>query len=245
MSAEPAIRPADLPGTERQRAGRITVGDLASRTVLSIGPQQSLRDAARIMTEHGIGALVVLADGELVGILSERDLLRAVAADTDVDTATVAAHMTEDVITAGVDWEVYEAAAEMTDHRIRHLVVTDGPVVFGVLSIRDILLAGQRIELSNGAWAVLRDPLTFTVRERRRLQRRLLGLGAGPTGELDLDAVIAEMIGGWSFEVSPDAEAVAALGPDDHHVLREAVEQELPSLQRAVHPAPGWRGWSD
>lgn len=225
------------------RGRHITVGDLATRQVVSIAPDRSLRAAAQRMDEHGIGAVVVLDDDGLAGILSERDLLGTIAADIDPDAATVRQHMTAEVITVDVDWAVYEAAAAMTDHHIRHLVVTEGSEVFGVLSVRDVLLAGQRIGLRAGAWAVLRDPLTFTVRERRRLQRSLLGLGAGSIADLDLDAVIAEMIGSWSFAATPDQETIAALDPADRRTLHEAVAQELPSLQRAVHPAPGWRTW--
>lgn len=238
--AATADRTPTRDGTRRRRP---RVGDLASQPVVSISPDRSLRAAAKAMDQHGIGAVVVLRGDGLEGILTERDLLHAMAHDVDPDTATVEQHLTADVITVGRDWEVFEAAAEMADHHIRHLVVIDGAEVCGVLSVRDVLLAGQRIELGAGAWVVLRDPLTFTVRERRRLQHLLLSLDRGPTAVLDLDALITELIGSWSFPTPPSVESVAALDPADHRVLRAAVEQELPSLQRAVHPAPGWRRW--
>lgn len=191
------------------------------------------------------GSVVVLEDGRLVGILTERDLLAAVAAGSGLEEATVGEHMTREVVTADGDWEVYEAAAEMTDHHIRHLVVTaDGDVV-GVLSIRDLLLAGQRVELTDGAWVVLRDPLTFSVRERRRLQKRLLDLEAGRLAEADVDGVVAVMVGSWSRDAPrpTDPEDLAGLSDRDRELLRSAVRDELPNLQRAVQPAPGWRHW--
>lgn len=233
------------PAPEAVRGRNVTAGDLATGEVVSIAPDRPLREAARTMDERGVGSIVVFEEDALVGILTERDLMRTMADGVDPDAATVKEHMTTEVVTAGADWEVYEAAAEMTDQHIRHLVVTGGGDVLGVLSVRDVLLAGQRVELTNGSWAVLRDPLTLTVRERRRLQRILLQLSGGSTADLDLDPVIAEMVGSWSFDAATDADAVAALDDADRELLRTAVEEDLPALQRAVHPAPGWRHWRD
>ncbi|HEX2026795.1 MAG TPA: CBS domain-containing protein [Nitriliruptorales bacterium] len=250
-ASETTGSPAGTAGARRarpvlERRTGVKVGDLASGRVVTAGPGHSVRQAARSMRDHGVGSVVVLDDGEqLVGILTERDVLHAVATGTDLDATPVAELMTLEVVTAGPDWEVYEAAAEMTAQRIRHLVVTRGQRVLGVLSIRDVLLAGQRVELTDGNWAVLRDPLTFTIRERRRLQRALLLLDRGPVRQVDLDGLIGELVGSWSFDVAlpADAEALAALPESDRELLRDAVREELPDLQRAVHPAPGWRRW--
>jgi signal-transduction protein with cAMP-binding, CBS, and nucleotidyltransferase domain len=90
-----------------------------------------------------------------------------------------------EIVSVGPDWEIYEAAAEMAARRIRHLVVGEHGKVLGAVSVRDLLLAGQRVELGNGQWAQLRDSLTFTIRERRKLQRFLLALSGVPVGEAD------------------------------------------------------------
>ncbi len=225
----------------------VKVGDLASGDVVSARPGSSLRDAARSMQDRGVGSVVVLDDEhELVGILTERDILRAAAMGSDLDAASVAEFMTSEVVTVAPDWEVYEAAAEMTARHIRHLVVSEGAQVRGVLSIRDLLLAGQRVPLRGGHWAVLRDPLTLTIRERRRLQRCLLELEAGRASQLDVDPLIGELVASWSFDLPlpADAEALASLARTDYELLRAAVIEELPDLQRAVQPAPGWRHWN-
>ncbi len=241
MAADAPLRP---PTIEAHR--HLTAGDLASRPAVAVAPSANLYEAAVIMCEHNIGAVVVLDDRSgLVGILSERDILHAVAKDVDTHAHLVADEMTSDVITVEATWAIHEAASAMTDHQIRHVVVTDATAGLGMLSIRDVLLAGQRIDLGGGHWAVIRDPMGYTVRERRRLQRHLLQLGAGPTQTLDLDPLIAEMIGSWSLREGPTAATVAALPESAHGLLRQAVEQELPSLQRAVHPAPGWRTWAE
>ena len=95
---------------------------------------------------------------------------RSARARADLDSTPVAGFMTREVVTIGPDWQVEEAAVERASRRIRHLVVTEDGRVQGVVSIRDLLLAGRWVDLSGGHWAILRDPRTLTVRERRRLQ---------------------------------------------------------------------------
>ena len=223
----------------------MTVGELATGDVVTAEPTDTLRDAAKRMDAAGVGSVVVLDDGALVGILTERDLLRSVAASEAPDTTPVQQRMTSPVVTVGPDWEVYEAAAEMGDHRIRHLVVTEDGRVVGILSVRDVLLAGQRVPLTGGGWVVLRDPLTFTVRERRRLQKCLLSVEPGPTDQIGVDELIPLIVGAWSLAVAVPAgtAGLSALAAADLDLLRAAVRDELPHLQRSVQPAPGWRRW--
>jgi CBS domain-containing protein len=219
----------------------VRVEDLATSAIVSVAPDQSVREVARAMADRGVGSAVVLTKDRLVGILTERDVLKSVAHGTDLDATPAKEIMTAEVVTVGPDWEVYEAAAEMADKHIRHLVVAEDDRVAGVLSVRDLLLAGQRVELSEGGWVVLRDPLTFAVRERRKLQRYLLQLGGD--AEPDLTDLTGLLVGSWSFDLPlpPDAQTLDKLPPVDRQALDAAVLAELPELQRAVHPSPGWR----
>jgi CBS domain-containing protein len=219
------------------------IGELAASDIVSVGPDALLRHAAQAMTTAKVGMVVVLDDERLAGVMTERDVLRTVAESMDPDKTPVGEVMTRDVITVEPDWEVYEAAAEMAARNIRHLVVAGGDRVVGVVSIRDVLLAGQRVQLADGHWAVLRDPLNFTVRERRKLQRYLLELRGNAEADADLTDMMGLLIGVWSFDADlpPDAETLASLPPEDLAAVREAVLAELPELERAVHPAPGWR----
>jgi len=219
------------------------VGDLATREVVEIGPGRSLFEAARVMAEHRVGAAIVVDDREMVGIVTERDVLGAVARRADLDVTRVEDSMTADVVSVGPDWAVYEATAEMAAHHIRHVVVREGSRILGVLSVRDVLLAGQRVELTSGSWVVLRDPLTFTVRERRRLQRYLLMLRGREPAEFELGGLIGLLVGSWSFEapLPEDPGGLRSIPAADYELLRAAVLAELPDLQRAVHPSPGWR----
>lgn len=219
------------------------IGDLAARELVAVAPADPVRTAARAMTAAGVGTVIVLDEGRLAGILTERDVLRAVAEEIDPDTCPCADVMTRDVVTAAPDWEVYEAAAEMSARHIRHLVVTEADQVIGIVSVRDVLLAGQRVQLTDGHWAVLRDSVTFSVRERRKLQRYLLELRGAGEDDVDLADLLGLLLGSWSFGLAlpPDAATLDTLPEGDYAALREAVLAELPELQRAVHPSPGWR----
>lgn len=219
------------------------VRDLASKKVVEVGPQQSVREASVAMWDNKVGSVVIQENGDLVGILTERDILKAMATSMDADQTPVADLMTRDVITVGPDWEVYEAAAEMSARKIRHLILFEDGKVVGVLSIRDLLLAGQRIELGDGEWAMLRDPLSFSMRERRVLHRHLQKLRDSDWDETAVDDLIRLLVGDWSLtdDDPGDAQRLRSIPEAAHKSLHAAVLSELPSLQRAVHPAPGWR----
>ena len=117
------------------------VRDVASSAVVAVGPAQSLREATQLMAKHRVGSAVVQDAEQLVGILTERDVLNAVASGAEAETVTVQEIMTADVVTVGPDWDLVEAAAEMARRRIRHLVVYEGGQLLGVLSVRDVLPA--------------------------------------------------------------------------------------------------------
>ena len=111
-----------------------------SSVVLTIGPSHTLREAATLMTDKGVGAAVVIdAATPGPGIISERDILNSVGRGEDPDRERVAEHMRDSVITASPDWSLERAAAEMAKRRIRHLVIVDDGNPVGVLSMRDIM----------------------------------------------------------------------------------------------------------
>jgi CBS domain-containing protein len=116
------------------------VRDGMSKLVLSVGPQHTLRDAARLMAERSVGAAVVMdPDGEGPGILTERDVLLSIGAGQDPDTERVADHLTGDVVFAAPDWSLERAAQTMVERGFRHLVVCEGSEMMGVLSVRDVV----------------------------------------------------------------------------------------------------------
>src|SRR4029453_13571229 len=115
------------------------VRDVASSAVVVVGPEHTVRDAARMMAQHHVGSAVVTDAEQLAGILTERDVLKQVARGSDPDDTTVADMMTRDGVTVGPDWDLIGGGEEMARRRIRHLVVFEGGQLLGVLSVRDVL----------------------------------------------------------------------------------------------------------
>ena len=115
-----------------------TVGDLMTRDVLTIDPADSLGEAAEKMIDRGVGALVVSDFGNIIGILTERDILRAAAHRTSSAETRVRQWMTPEVITVPPSMPAAEARQTMLDQNFRHLpVVEDGRPV-GIVSMRDL-----------------------------------------------------------------------------------------------------------
>jgi len=134
----------------------MNVQDGMSRVVLSIGPAHTLREAARLMSQHRVGAAVVVdSDHSGIGILTERDILDSVGAGQNSDTELVANHRTSDVVFASPAWTLEQAASAMVGGNFRHLIVIDGAEVTGLLSMRDIVRcwSGQTSAAAVGASA--------------------------------------------------------------------------------------------
>ena len=126
-----------------------------STVILTVGPGHTLREAARKMTEKGVGAAVVIDEEQPApGLVSERDILGSLGRGEDPDVELVGAHMTEKLISAAPDWSLERAAVEMSSRHIRHLVVVEGGELVGVLSIRDIV----RVWTSEGATSGMEPP---------------------------------------------------------------------------------------
>jgi CBS domain-containing protein len=116
------------------------VSDGMSSVVLTIGPNHSLREAARLMAERNVGAAVVIdPDSPGLGIVTERDILRSLAAGDDPNDEVVCDHLTNELISASPEWSLEQAAETMIEHGFRHLLVVSGAELRGVLSMRDIV----------------------------------------------------------------------------------------------------------
>src|SRR3954447_7251414 len=116
------------------------VRDGMSTTVLSVGPDHTLREAAALMSRRRVGAAVVLdPDGQGPGIITERDLLDSMGAGHGPASERVRAHLPADIVFAAPEWSLEEAAVAMVRGGFRHLVVTAGGEIAGILSVRDIV----------------------------------------------------------------------------------------------------------
>jgi CBS domain-containing protein len=120
-----------------------TLADVVSPNFLTVAPEDTLGEVAERMTAQNTGAVVVRDFGRLIGILTERDMLRAMAARVHTSDARVRQWMTLDPVTAPPDTDLEEAAQIMLDNGFRHLPVVDGSTVLGVVSLRRVL-GGRR-----------------------------------------------------------------------------------------------------
>lgn len=111
------------------------------RPIYSIDAERSVLDAGRYMMEHNIGALPIMRDGELVGMFSERDVMnRVVAAGRAPGTTVISEVMTPNPKSVNVSETVEDCLFLMREFGFRHLPITDGNKLMGVVSLRDILL---------------------------------------------------------------------------------------------------------
>lgn len=116
--------------------------DAKGNDIWYIAPDDSVLDAIRMMAEKGIGALLVMNDAKLVGIVSERDYARKVILKgRSSEKTSVKDIMTAEVVCARPEQSVEECMRAMTENRIRHLPVKQDEEVVGVLSIGDLVKA--------------------------------------------------------------------------------------------------------
>lgn len=114
-----------------------TVADVMKTDVLTVAPEDTIGEAAAKMTEADVGAVVVSDFGRLIGILTERDIMRAVARRTHSSVTRVREWMTADPVTVASSLDAEDAARTMLEHGFRHLPVVDDGRPVGIVSLRD------------------------------------------------------------------------------------------------------------
>jgi CBS domain-containing protein len=115
------------------------VSDLKPRSIIDVSPEDSLREAARHLADDDIGCLAVFDAHGPAGVLSERDLARAVADDADLDETPVEEYMTAAPVRVSADSGLGDAIAKLNEHGVRHLLVDEQGDITGMISIRDIM----------------------------------------------------------------------------------------------------------
>ena len=113
--------------------------DIAVRHLLTVDPKITLRRAAQVMVERGVGCAIAIEKERVAGIITERDLLRAVAAGQSLEETLVSDVMTRDVVSGSPGWDLLKAIKTMTDGGFRHLLVMDMDDPIGIVSLRDLM----------------------------------------------------------------------------------------------------------
>jgi CBS domain-containing protein len=112
--------------------------------VLTTSGERPVAEVTKLMVQARVGSAVVMQGPWLIGILTERDVLRAAASGTDLTTSPVSAWMTRDPTTADPDMACDEALDVMLNHGFRHLPVVEGRKLMGIVSIRDVVASRIR-----------------------------------------------------------------------------------------------------
>ncbi|MEO9365104.1 MULTISPECIES: cyclic nucleotide-binding/CBS domain-containing protein [Candidatus Nitrosocaldus] len=117
----------------------ILLKDIMIRNVVTISPDKTAQDAARLMAEHGIGSVVVMDSDKVIGIITERDLVRKVCAK-DIPSSKVKIQdvMSAPIITAEPDLPIEAAVQRMFNNKIRRLPVVENGKLVGIVTISDI-----------------------------------------------------------------------------------------------------------
>jgi signal-transduction protein with cAMP-binding, CBS, and nucleotidyltransferase domain len=122
-----------------------------SKPVLMVGPEHTIRQVAQLMHARRVGSAVVVdPESAGTGIMTERDIMNAIGRGLDPDIERATNHLTWDVVYAGPDWTLDEAAAAMMRGGFRHLVVMEHDDVLGVISVRDIIRAWSEDRQTTG-----------------------------------------------------------------------------------------------
>ena len=126
-----------------------TVLEAMKSDFVAVAPEDTLGEVAQKMVDAKTGAVVVKDFGRLIGILSERDMLKAMAGRVHTSESRVREWMTEEPICASPDTSLEEAAQTMLDNGFRHLPVVDGGRVVGIVSLRRVAAAMAKIPLES------------------------------------------------------------------------------------------------
>jgi CBS domain-containing protein len=134
---------ASTVGTSRKGGDMSSVKEHMNPYVLTARPDQTLEQAAQAMVERKVGAAVVLTQGTVVGIITERDVMKAVARGLVPWNTSLESIMTKDPLAADPEMSTHDAIALMLDHGFRHLPVIDDGKLVGIVSARHLLRAQE------------------------------------------------------------------------------------------------------
>ncbi len=121
------------------------VKDVMNRNVIVAKPDVTVREASKVMAKFHIGSLIIQSAGKIIGIMTERDVLQAVATGKDPETTLVEEIMSKNVITIEPDKKIEDAVELMIEHKIKKLpVVSEGKLV-GIITASDIIVVEPKL----------------------------------------------------------------------------------------------------
>jgi CBS domain-containing protein len=115
------------------------IADIMSKNLIAVGPKATAKSASETMIKNEIGSLVVKENGEVVGIITDRDFAKAALTNRDVSKAKVGELMSTNLVHVDSKLSLQEAVSVIRKHKIRHLLVKSPSGIVGIVSVRDIL----------------------------------------------------------------------------------------------------------
>lgn len=135
------------------------LSDVMSKNVISISPQQSIKEAADLMSRHNVGSLPVVENGQLKGMITDRDITLRSTAKGGNETAKVAECMTaSNLVTASPTMDVTEASRIMSENQLRRLPVVDHQQMVGMISLGDVATEGTSEQEAGAALSNISSP---------------------------------------------------------------------------------------
>jgi len=138
----------------------VPIVDVMSTRLVQVRPEETVYGAIERMVEASVGSVAVCEGSRLVGIFTERDVLRLTGERARLDELSIADVMTKDLVTVSANDDILAAARLMGERRIRHLPVVEGENLLGIVGIRDILGA-----LAEVLWRTQDEAARETVHE--------------------------------------------------------------------------------
>ncbi|MBM7646845.1 CBS domain-containing protein [Scopulibacillus daqui] len=114
------------------------LGSIMHRNVISVSPQQSIKEAAELMKQNNVGSLPVVENGQLKGMLTDRDITLRSSADGNLNKTVAECMTSKNLVTGTSNMDVHEAAEMMSQHKIRRLPVVENNQMVGMISIGDL-----------------------------------------------------------------------------------------------------------
>ena len=140
----------------------LSVAEIMTRRPVTIPKNLSVRAAAQIMKQQGVGSLLVVEADELLGILTKSDILQEVVAEArDAEQLRVEEIMTEEVIIIKPSQDVFEALETMKDNDVRHLPVIEEEALVGFLTIKDV------VKVNPALFEIIHEEITLREEERK------------------------------------------------------------------------------
>ncbi|ABO48993.1 putative signal-transduction protein with CBS domains [Desulforamulus reducens MI-1] len=127
--------------------------EIMTQNIATVSPQQSIQEATQLMSQHNVGSIPVVENGNCVGIVTDRDIaLRAVSQGQNPSSTTVQSVMTSGVVTGSPEMDVHEAANLMAERQVRRLPVVENGSITGMVALGD--LATQNIYQNEASQAL-------------------------------------------------------------------------------------------